>query len=96
MNKELEEASENLWKKQSEENWNDFRDILKDSEACYYKIISEKGKISKEQDLRKSYAELFDEKERMICKIPIFMNKGKKVAGATIYLVGLQILNSGE
>ena len=93
MKDDLKNISEELWKNQSKENWEKFRNILKKSNAVYYKIFFEAGKISTEQDLRKSYAELFDSKEKQLSKIPIFMNNGKTVSGATIYLVGLQILN---
>ncbi len=93
MNNEFEEASDLLWKKPNKENWENFNSALKSSTAKYYKIVFEKGKINKEQDLRKSYAEIYDAKEKMLLKIPIFMNEGKKVVGATIYLIGLQILN---
>ncbi|MGC8479486.1 MAG: hypothetical protein ACP5M9_02350 [Candidatus Micrarchaeia archaeon] len=83
-----------LWKKQNKENWEKFRNYLKKSNAKYYKIIFEQGKINNEQDLRKSYAELFDDKKKLLGKIPIFMTEGKKLTGATIYLVGLEILNN--
>ncbi len=91
---DFEELSENLWKKPTKENWEMMEKYLKKSTAKYYKIKFEKGKINKEQDLTKSYAEIFDSKEKMLGKIPIFLNEGKKVVGATIYLVGLQILNN--
>ncbi len=90
----FEELSESLWKKPTKENWEVMKKYLVKSTAKYYKVKFEKGKINKEQDLTKSYAEIFDSKEKILGKIPIFMKDGKGVQGATIYLVGLQILNN--
>ena len=71
MNDDFKEASELLWKKQSKENWENFSSALKSSTAKYYKIVFEKGKINKEQDLRKSYAEIYDVKEKLLLKIKL-------------------------
>ncbi|MEM0201108.1 MAG: hypothetical protein QXD23_01770 [Candidatus Micrarchaeaceae archaeon] len=90
----FKELSENLWKSPTKENWEEMKKTLNKSTAKYYKVKFEKGKISKDQDLTKSYIEIFDSKEKILGTIPIFIKDGKKISGATIYLVGLQILNN--
>ncbi len=93
-NSEVKKAADALWKEQNEDNWKAFAKALKDSNAEYYKIVfANEGKLNRMQDLTKSYAEIYDAKYHQITKIPIVRNEGKKVRGATIYLVGLQVSN---
>lgn len=77
----------------SEKNWKRLSSALKKSRVSYYKVFFGKGKLSKTQDLRKSYVELYDKKKEMVAQIPIFMSRGREISGATIYLKGLMILN---
>jgi basic membrane lipoprotein Med (substrate-binding protein (PBP1-ABC) superfamily) len=94
-NEKLNEIAEELWKSPTEDNWSKFRDIIKKSKAKYYKIIYTKSLGSKE-DLRKSYAELYDSKFNLITKIPIFKEVDKGVEGATINLEGLLNANKPD
>ncbi len=84
-----------LWKEPSKRNWETFARALGESPITYYKIVfANEGKLNKMQDLTKSYAELYDAKHKVVTKVPIFMKNGKKIVrGATIYLIGLQVLN---
>ncbi|MGC8694405.1 MAG: hypothetical protein ACP5RI_02190 [Candidatus Micrarchaeia archaeon] len=94
-NDELNKIAEELWKSPNEDNWSRFRDVLKKSKAKYYKVIYEKSLGSKE-DLRKSYAELYDSKYKLITKIPIFKEVKGGVEGATINLEGLLNANKPD
>ncbi|VVB76721.1 Uncharacterised protein [uncultured archaeon] len=90
----VDAASEALWESPSEANWKAMQKALKGSGIEYYKIVfANEGKLSKMQDLTKSFAELYDGRYKLVTKIPIFMRAGKKMRGATIYLVGLQVYN---
>lgn len=90
----IEAAAEKLWKEQSDSNWDSFASALKKSNVAYYKIVfANEGKLNKMQDLTKSFAELYDAKYKRVAKVPIFKKEGKKVRGATIYLMGLQVYN---
>ncbi len=91
--KDIIGIAEDLRKDPSERNWKRFGSALKKSEVVYYKIFFGRGKLNKTQDLRKSYAELYDKRRKAITQIPVFMREGKKIDGATIFLVGLLILN---
>lgn len=90
----ISEAAELLFEEESEANWKKFAAALKRSDARYYKVVFEKGKLDNEEDLRSSYAELYDEREGLITKVPIFKKLDKnRIEGATIYLKGLVVLN---
>ena len=91
-NENIRKASESLWKDQSEKNWNAFSGAIKKGNARYYKVFFEKeAKLKKTEDLRKSFAEIYDSKYRPITRVPIFKGRGKNIEGATIYLKGLQV-----
>ncbi|MDE1856336.1 MAG: hypothetical protein KGH49_03840 [Candidatus Micrarchaeota archaeon] len=88
------QIAENLWKDQSEKNWEALAGSLKKSNVRYYKVFFEKkSKLNKIEDLRKSYARLYDSKYKSVAKIPIFKKGKKGIEGATIYLKGLLINN---
>jgi len=89
MAKDFQGIMDELWKDQSEKNWTAFSAALKKSKARYYNVVFTGKKVNKIRDLGGSFVELFDSKEKMIGKVPIFVNKGKEVEGATIYLRGL-------
>jgi len=92
---DLENEAKILWEDPSEENWNKFREILKRSKAKYYRVKYEKS-LGTTEDLRKSYAEIFDSKYNIIAKVPIFKKVGSKIEGATINLEGLLNANKPE
>jgi hypothetical protein len=77
----------------SRHNWERFRMELRSSRARYYRIIFGEGKIARQQDLKSSYAELYDEKESPLGKVPIFIEEGEGISGATEYLKGLLNIN---
>ncbi len=91
--KDIEEIAEKLKKDPNEENWKVLSSALKKGNVFHYRIFFGKGKLNNTQDLKKSYIELYDKKEAKLARIPIFVSKGKKIEGATIYLKGLSILN---
>ena len=94
MNTGIVELAGKLWKEQSKKNWEAFAKALDKSPIEYYKVIfANEGKLNKMQDLTKSYAELYDAKYKIVTKVPIFKWDGKKIRGATVYLMGLQVLN---
>jgi len=94
MAKDMENVGKLLWENPSEKNWKTLASSLKKGGIVYYRVFFEKGKLNKTQDLRRSYAGLYDKKENLVAKIPIFKREGKRIEGATIYLKGLLILNS--
>ena len=89
----IEGAVAALNKSQSKGNWEKFGNALKTSRLSYYLIKFDKGKVNQLEDLRKAHAELYDSKQKLQYKVPIVMNNGKKIKGATIYLKGLLNLN---
>jgi hypothetical protein len=92
--KKVDEASDALNKEPSENNWKRFSAALGKSGIRYYRMAwANEGKLNKMQDLTKSAAELYDQRYKMIAKVPIFVRNGKRIRGATKYLVGLQVLN---
>jgi len=85
-----------LWREQSKKNWEVFAKALDKSPVEHYKIVfANEGKLNRMQDLTKSYAELYDAKHKVVTKVPIFMKNGKKIDGATIFLVGLTRYRQG-
>jgi hypothetical protein len=90
----IELIASELWRDPSKKNWEKLSSALNKNGITYYKIFFEKGKLKKTEDLRNSYMELYNKKEKLVAKIPIFKKEGKGIEGATIYLRGLLILNS--
>ncbi len=85
-----------IWKDQSRKNWEAFAKAVGKSPVEYYKIVfANEGKLNKMQDLTKSYAELYDAKHKIVAKVPIFMKTGKRIDGATTYLIGLTRYKQG-
>lgn len=74
----------------SEKNWELFEKELPKSGIKYYRVVY--TSLKNKDDLRRSYAELFDAKGKLVGRVPIF-KKGKKIEGATIYLKGLLNIN---
>ncbi|MCL4365435.1 MAG: hypothetical protein M1569_01005 [Candidatus Marsarchaeota archaeon] len=77
----------------SKPNWEKFSKMRKKSGIKYYSIRFSKSKVSRPEDLRKAYADLYDAKENLAYAVPIIMSEGKRIRGATIYLKGLINLN---
>ncbi len=93
-NSEVVKAAERLWGGQSEENWRAMTKAISASDLKYYRIVFERDRLDRLEDLRRSYAELYDAKERAVARVPIFKSRGGKIEGATINLVGLSVLNA--
>lgn len=89
----MKDVVETLKDEQSKANWEKFGKALKTSGLKYYLVRFDKARVNKLEDLRKAYAELYDSEQRLAYKIPITMNNGKKIRGATIYLKGMLNLN---
>ena len=97
MGNKINDIADALWKDESEKNWKEFAKALPKSGLKYYRVVFLKEeKLKKAQDLTKSYAELYDAKEKLVAKIPIFEKKGKKIEGATYYMKGLLTINKVE
>ncbi len=88
------EIVERLNRQQSKGNWEALGKSLKASGMKYYSIKFEKGKVNELEDLRKAYAQLHSPAGKVSYRIPGVMANGKKVRGATIYLMGLTHLNN--
>ena len=83
-----------MFKEPSEKNWQAFAEALPKSGLKYYRVVFQKDqKLKKAEDLTESYAELYDAKEKLVLKIPIFKKEGKKIEGATYYMKGLLTIN---
>ncbi len=89
----MEGIAEELWKSPTGSNWEKFSKVLPKSGLKYYRVVYQKKKLQKAEDLTKSYAELYDSKQKLVVKIPIFERKGAKAVGATHYLKGLLTIN---
>ncbi len=86
-----------LWKEPGKGNWERFAKALPKSGLMYYRVVYENGgKLNRAQDLTKSYAELYDSKQKVVIKIPIFEKEGRKITGATYYMKGLRTINRPE
>src|SRR5271155_3747807 len=95
--KKITNIVEKLWKEPVEKNWKAFASSLKKSGIKNYRVnFQNEGKLNKVQDLAKSFVELYDAKYKLVAKVPVFMKNGKKLTGATIYLMGLQVVNGME
>ncbi|MDE1851659.1 MAG: hypothetical protein KGH69_03155 [Candidatus Micrarchaeota archaeon] len=86
---DMTKISEALWKDPSNANWKRLGSALPKSGIKYYKVFYQQGKVSKTEDLRDAYVELYDSKEKLVAKVPVYEKKAKGIRGATIYLVGL-------
>ncbi len=75
---------------QSEENWESFASALKKSGIRYYNVVFPSG-LDGEADLTKSHITLYDKNYAEKHKIPVLCRHGKKIEGATRYLIGLEI-----
>ncbi len=90
----IDKAVEGLWKSPNEKSWGAFRSALKGSGIVYYRVAyQDGGKLNRIQDIKKSFVELFDSKYNLKAKVPLFMNEGKGITGATKYLIGLKVIN---
>ena len=90
---DIETASQELWKSQSTKNWSKFASVLKKSDAKYYKVVFPNEKLKNKSDLKASKILLFDSDQKQTIELPLFVNSGKKIRGATIYLEGLRNIN---
>ena len=87
----LEELGRELLRSPDEKNWERFEKAIKKSDVAYYRPFFGKGRLKNTQDLKNSYVELYDGKNRIVARVPIFLKKGKNFRGATMYLKGLRI-----
>jgi hypothetical protein len=87
-----EDVIDTLNKMPSKENWKSALPVIKSSGAKYYRIFYEKG-LKDTDNLRKAYAVIYNTSYKRLFRIPVIELNGKKVEGATKYLVGLRINN---
>ncbi len=88
----IKDAIDALWKNPVKKNWEAFSALLKKSKIFYYDVIYG-NTVDKTDDLKKAYVELYTESKKEVGKVPVYMQEGKKIAGATIYLKGLHNIN---
>jgi hypothetical protein len=89
----IETAVVALKSKPTRANWERFSKALKTSDIRYYSIKFDRSRVNSREDLRKAHAELYGASERLAYDIPIVIEEGRKIRGATIYLKGLLNLN---
>ena len=86
----VKEVMLELGKQPTEKNWKAFSLKLHRSSIRYYRIIfTGKGGSSEGEDLKKSYAELYDAGHMRAGTVPLFVKEGGKIRGSTAYLKGL-------
>ena len=90
---QFDKIIEALNKSPTQQTWEKFAKALKGSKAKFYRTVYVNSNLKNVQDLRSSYVELYDAKKHFLAKVPIFMLKDGKVAGATYYLKGLRNIN---
>ncbi len=79
-----------LNKNPTKATWEAFAKELKKSNIKYYRTMYINGKIKKVQDLKKSYAVLYDAKYKIVTKVPVYKTTSKgEIEGALEYLMGL-------
>jgi len=88
----LKDIADLLWKDPNDENWSKFREILLKSNAKYYRVVYIK-ELKNKDNLKDSYAELYDSKQKLLAKIPIYKKTKSGIEGATYYLRGLYNIN---
>ena len=96
MKADINKIADTLWKSPSRENWAAFVKALPNSGLKYYKVVFQKGKIKRVQDLVEDYAQLYDAKQKPAVRIPIYGKDGKKITGATYYMKGLLTINKAD
>jgi hypothetical protein len=74
-------------------HWEAFRKYLLKSKAKYYKVFFPK-KIKTKNDLLAAYVLIYDSKYLPLFRIPVTMQKGNKIEGATIYFK--ELLNTNK
>lgn len=83
-----------LWKAPDGKSWARLKKALRKSDILYYRVVfADEGRLGRAQDLTKSFAELYDAKERLVARVPVFERRGREIRGATAYLTGLHVLN---
>ena len=97
---DMRKASDALWDSPSKENWEKFSKALKSSIKAgslkYYRAVSKDGKSVDERDLKDSCAELLDQREKLVLKVPMFVVGGGKPTSAKDYLKGLVDIREKE
>ena len=93
---DMNKIADTLWKSPTKGNWLAFVKALPKSGLKYYKVVFQKGKIKKVQDLVDDYAQLYDAKQKPAVRIPIYEKDGQKITGATYYMKGLLTINKAD
>jgi RNase H-fold protein (predicted Holliday junction resolvase) len=86
----LAEAVKRLNGEQSESNWKSLASTLKKSGIKYYKV-GYAASLDGESDLTKAHVKLYDKKHSEVYTIPLIVMDGKRIEGATRFLIGLEI-----
>ena len=90
----MKQTIDTLWKDPEPKNWDKFTSVLKKSKIRYYKVVfKNKNALKKLDDLKDSYVELYGADYKLSYKAPLIKKDGKKIRGATIYLMGLLNMN---
>jgi hypothetical protein len=93
----INEISKSLWSDQSAKNWKTFAAVLKgcikSERIKYYRVVDA---AKAEKKVAKSCAELLDQKERAVAKVPLIVVDKGRTADAMIYLKGLSDIKEKE
>ncbi|MCL5100363.1 MAG: hypothetical protein M1122_00195 [Candidatus Marsarchaeota archaeon] len=88
---DIEKAALKLQKSNKIDDWESFSEELKKSNVKYYRVFY-KG-LNKSDDLKRSYVELYDIKNKPITRVPLSVIEKNDIRGALIYLKGLRSVN---
>jgi hypothetical protein len=86
----MRKVVEALNKNPSKSNWEAMASSIKRSNVSYYKVIYPR-KIKEKQDLKSAYVILYDDKFRIMGKIPILSKSSTGASGMLFYLRGLNL-----
>ncbi len=79
-----------LDKDPSKSNWEAMSSSIKRSNVSHYKVFYPK-KIKEKQDLKSAYVILYDDKFKIIGRIPLVSKDGHGASGMLFYLRGLSL-----
>jgi cytochrome c556 len=96
----ISKLSDALWENPSKENWANFSKALKSGiksgSVKYYRAVSKGGKPFDGRDLKGSCAEILDQNEKIVTKVPMFMVSNGKTTDVMDYLKVLSDIREKE
>lgn len=80
-----------LAKNPSEENWELFERLTRNTQVKFYKILFREGNSSIEREISNSFALIYDEKRNKIASLPIHVSmQDGNLRGSLCYLKNLE------